>query len=355
MLENSPSNMPSPLDIFPTASYCVPTVVTDLDINFGAETNHPSDSVANSGRWRRIKKELYLHMAEKTAWLYVAEAKVNELTADDQVVMDVKVGGQCPGNSSETSWERRLGTIWLLRSNHNGENHRAVTSVDVLFGEDAVDLRPQWTLSQTPFQLGAMNEIPVARLSVRHGSETVGTQPKLKAGRKGIFKIVQISDTHMVTGPGVCKDAIDANGQPLPPSQADPLTVNFLGRVLDAERPDLVVLTGDQIHHDIPDSQSALFKVVAPVIERSIPYAAVFGNHDDEGAYALSRKQIARYPNQQAVSRCLIYFGPLKGFPVWKISTGSDCSAFRFGTDGYTSQSAIQPLPARPKRSGRHR
>ena len=96
----------------------------------------------------------------------------------------------------------------------------------------------------------------------------------------------------MVTGVGVCKDAIDAYGQPLPESEADPLTIDFLGGILDVEKPDLVILTGDQLHHDISDSQSALFKVVAPLIERSIPFAAVFGNHDDEGTYALSRKYL---------------------------------------------------------------
>ena len=93
----------------------------------------------------------------------------------------------------------------------------------------------------------------------------------------------------MVTGVGVCKDRVDAHGKPLSESEADPLTIDFIGSVLDVEKPNLVVLTGDQLHHDILDSQSALFKVVAPFIERSIPYAAVFGNHDAEGAYALSR------------------------------------------------------------------
>lgn len=88
----------------------------------------------------------------------------------------------------------------------------------------------------------------------------------------------------------MCKDAIDAHEQPLPESEADPLTIDFLGGILDVEKPDLVVLTGDRLHHDIFDSQSALFKVVAPLIERSIPYAAVFGNHDDEGTYTLSRE-----------------------------------------------------------------
>lgn len=94
----------------------------------------------------------------------------------------------------------------------------------------------------------------------------------------------------MGTGVGVCKDAIDAHGKYLPKSEADPLTVNFVGNILDTEQPHLVVLTGDQLHHDISDSQTALFKVVAPIIERFIPFAAVFGNHDSEGAHALSRK-----------------------------------------------------------------
>lgn len=99
-----------------------------------------------------------------------------------------------------------------------------------------------------------------------------------------------MSDTHMVTGVGVCKDAVDADGNFLPESEADPLTVNFIEKILDVEKPDLVILTGDQLHHDIPDSQSALFKVVAPIIKRSISFAVVFGNHVSEGIHALSRK-----------------------------------------------------------------
>lgn len=287
--------MPASLEADPTASPCVATVVTDLDLSFGSERDDLSRRALCAGGWRLIEKELYLHMADRTAWLHVAEAKENELTTDDLVITDVTIGDHYPHGSLETSWESRPGGIWLLRRNYTSESHRAVTSVDVLFGVDAVDPRPQWTLSQTPLQLGTMPEIPVARLSVRFGaveSEPIRPQPELRAGRNGSFKIAQISDTHMVAGTGICKDAVDEHEQPLPQSEADPLTIKFLEGVLDTEKPDLVVLTGDQIHHNVPDSQSALFKVVAPIIERSIPYAAVFGNHDDEGAYALSRKQI---------------------------------------------------------------
>ena len=106
------------------------------------------------------------------------------------------------------------------------------------------------------------------------------------------FKIIQISDTYIVTSIGICKDAIDAHGNDLPESEADPLTVKFIGKVLDVEKPDLVILTGDQLHHYIPDSQSALFKVVAPIIERSIPFAAVFDNYNSKGIHVLLREYL---------------------------------------------------------------
>ena len=167
-----------------------------------------------------------------------------------------------------------------------------MTEVDVLFGVDAVDPRPQWTLMQSSLYLNANPKVPVARLSIFRGrakpiSDSWAT---LRVRKDGKFKIVQISDTHMVTGVGICKDAIDAYGNSLPESEADLLTAKSIEKVLDVEKPDLVVLTGDQLYHDIPDSQSALFKVVAPIIERSILFAAVFGNHDCEGIYALPRE-----------------------------------------------------------------
>lgn len=102
--------------------------------------------------------------------------------------------------------------------------------------------------------------------------------------------MAQISDTQMVTRVGVRKDAIDAYEKDLLESEADPLTGNFIRKILDFEKLDLMILTGDELHYGISDSQSALFEVVAPIIKRSTPFAAVFGNHDSEGIHALSRK-----------------------------------------------------------------
>lgn len=272
-------------------------VVTDLTVRVCSPIDPLSTCALDSPRWLRIEKDLYLHTAQQTAWLQIAQAREENLTADDLVVTEIRVGALHPSDGAnsdnENSWERRPGGIWVLRSPYTGDHYQAVTAVDVLFGVDAVDPRPQWALMETPLQLGTHPEVPVARLTVRHGrAKPRADVPRmpLRVKEDGKFKIVQISDTHMVTGVGVCKDAIDAHGKPLSERGADPLTVNFLGGILDMEKPDLVILTGDQLHHEVLDSQSALFKVVAPLIDRSIPYAAVFGNHDDEGIYALSRE-----------------------------------------------------------------
>ncbi|KAI0436071.1 Metallo-dependent phosphatase-like protein [Xylaria telfairii] len=259
--------------------------VTDLTIR--------SSSIheMNLRGWHCIDKDLYLHTSEQSEYLYIALMNKEELTAGDLLVVGIRVGEPPSDKGSGYSWENRPGGIWLLRSPFPGNIDQAVTEVDVLFGTDAVDPRPQWNLMRSPIQLDAHPQVPVARLSVLHGraKPRPDARTTLRVKEDGKFKIVQISDTHMVTGVGVCKDAIDAHGKNLPESEADKRTIHFIGEILDVEKPHLVILTGDQLHHDIPDSQSALFKVVAPMIERSIPFAIVFGNHDSEGPYALSR------------------------------------------------------------------
>jgi 3',5'-cyclic AMP phosphodiesterase CpdA len=72
--------------------------------------------------------------------------------------------------------------------------------------------------------------------------------------------------------------------------EADPLTVRFIEKALDAEKLGLVVFTGDQLHRGIPDSPAAFLKLLAPATKRKAHQAVVFGNHDDEGAFSLSRK-----------------------------------------------------------------
>ena len=65
-----------------------------------------------------------------------------------------------------------------------------------------------------------------------------------------------MSDLHLSTGVGACREAIpdSYNGGRC---EADPRTLDFVIRLLDEERPDLVVLSGDQVNGDTaPDAQT---------------------------------------------------------------------------------------------------
>jgi 3',5'-cyclic AMP phosphodiesterase CpdA len=116
------------------------------------------------------------------------------------------------------------------------------------------------------------------------------TPPALRFRADGTFTIVQFTDLHV------------QNGQ-----AADLETAALMCEVLDAERPDLVVLTGDVIYGlDCADPLRSWTDAVTPILDRNLPWAAVFGNHDDEGA--ATRDQLMAF--QMTLPGCLSSPGP---------------------------------------------
>jgi hypothetical protein len=275
------------------------TVITDLKIQGPASIHDIALEHHTADKRHSIWKHLFrFDPAAFRSMLFLAEVHIEDLADDDLVVTDIRAGGF---SGQGDGWvEQPFGNcgLWVLREKYKDNKEKAITDVDLLYGKDAVDPRPNWTLKRVPFR---GDEVLAARFTIRRGTLRPKTpSPTLRMNADGKFKIVQIADTHMVTGVGVCKDAIDAEGKPLRESDADPLTVKFIGEVLDREKPDLVILTGDNVHHNVLDTQTALFKVVAPIIKRQIPWAVVFGNHDDEGKWALSRKWCFVFTNLHA-------------------------------------------------------
>lgn len=100
----------------------------------------------------------------------------------------------------------------------------------------------------------------------------------LKFNEKGSFKIVQFTDIHYQ------KDTL-----------ASEAAIDLMKEVLDKEKPDLVVFTGDLIFSR--PAKEGLDDVFAPVIKRKIPWTYVFGNHDDE--HGVSRQQLMDYVMQK--------------------------------------------------------
>lgn len=74
--------------------------------------------------------------------------------------------------------------------------------------------------------------------------------------------------------------------------------------ILDEEQPDLVIYLGDQVEGKHPwihlgDNEAhvkqVIDRVLAPVVERNIPFAVVFGNHDSQDSGVSKEVQMAYY------------------------------------------------------------
>lgn len=250
-------------------------IITDITLTTCSTLNPFSSCQLDTNVWHRVEKELYLGSRwVDSAYLHVQRKKEEELTPSDKIVIDVRVGRLDPGlgekDQQAERWEPRPGGIWLLRTgkHHESDSDKAVTAVDILFGVDAVEPRPGWTFTQTPLLLNAAADIHIARLSIRHGqvkTDRKDTQPRVR--KDGKFKILQVSDLHLSTGLGSCRDALDDKGEVKTKCEADPRTLDFVERILDDEKPDMVVLSGDQVNGDTaPDVQSVFLPVLLPCL-----------------------------------------------------------------------------------------
>jgi len=95
---------------------------------------------------------------------------------------------------------------------------------------------------------------------------------KLAFNEEGTFKIVQFTDMHYMHNDPRSDTAL-----------------LMMERVLDLERPDLVIFTGDIVTGTVREGWDA---ITQRVIEREIPFAATLGNHDHE--QGVTREEIAR-------------------------------------------------------------
>ncbi|MGM9835759.1 MAG: metallophosphoesterase [Muribaculaceae bacterium] len=97
---------------------------------------------------------------------------------------------------------------------------------------------------------------------------------QLKFNAQGLFKIVQFTDVHWRPG--------DKNSE---------IAAENIAGVLDAEHPDLVIITGDIIYGT--PAKTCLDRTLKPIIDRHLPFAVTLGNHDAESDW--TPKQILDY------------------------------------------------------------
>ncbi|XP_071735280.1 probable inactive purple acid phosphatase 29 [Rutidosis leptorrhynchoides] len=109
--------------------------------------------------------------------------------------------------------------------------------------------------------------------------------------KNGKFRVLQVADMHYADGwMSPCEDVL--------PNQfadcSDLMTSHFVYRMIEAEKPDLIVFTGDNIYGpDATDAVKSMNAAFAPAINSKIPWAAVLGNHDHEST--LSRRNVMKH------------------------------------------------------------
>ncbi len=128
----------------------------------------------------------------------------------------------------------------------------------------------------------------VFALTASSAQATDTNEPVLKFGDDGKFKIMQITD-------------IQDN------AFLEYATLIFLKDVVEAEKPDLIVLTGDNISGgDSPTkglAKIAISRFMNIFEDAGVPVAMVFGNHDSEGA-ANKEDQMAMYESYDCFVGC---------------------------------------------------
>ncbi len=97
---------------------------------------------------------------------------------------------------------------------------------------------------------------------------------KITFNSSGELKIVQFTDTHIERDFERSLKAYET-----------------IPKILEFEKPDLVVITGDIVTED--DPEEGLSRLANIFVNAGIPYAMIFGNHDSE--HNLSRKEVATY------------------------------------------------------------
>lgn len=101
----------------------------------------------------------------------------------------------------------------------------------------------------------------------------------LKFNENGTFKIVQFTDLH--------EHAVE-----------NEKTSKLMENILNSEKPDLVVLTGDNIdgrYISKEDVNKAIINIARPMEKRKIPWAVVLGNHDCESCNVSRKNEMRIY------------------------------------------------------------
>lgn len=155
------------------------------------------------------------------------------------------------------------------------------------------------------------------------------TPLKMTFNAKGEFKIAQFTDMHL--GHDMEKDMIVSD---------------MIKGVLDSEKPDMVIFTGDNTTMD--EVQQAWDEIAKEMSKRKTPWTAILGNHDDE--HAVSRKEIIEIIRQEPYCLMKNIEQGIKGegnhiIPVYSSNSSKqkpEALLYCFDTNAYSKIKAVK-------------
>ncbi|KAJ7155461.1 Metallo-dependent phosphatase-like protein [Mycena crocata] len=278
-----------------------------------------SEKDAIHGKWVRVDRNLNYDAGYFAGYLNIYYRRTRR--QDVNLITDIKLYAEKESPSPSDSWKKvplslRAGVsgvpplyLWYRVGKTSGdmtpiERSNIVTELDILFGDDI----PWYGFEKLePATMLHRGQIESTWLTMRRGVKLPPRASPLHFSRDGRFKILQIADLHYSVSAGTCRDTPASLSCT---TGSDNLTTtSLIATVLSLEKPDLVVFTGDQLNGQGTswDPKSVIAKFSRAVADQGIPWAVVFGNHDEETGYVSKEEQVKL---MQALPYSLVEPGP---------------------------------------------
>ncbi|GAA6058690.1 hypothetical protein JCM10212_003378 [Sporobolomyces blumeae] len=269
------------------------------------------------GKWERIDRDV-----SKTVGIYYLYLYGRRLLpgSSSDVITDLRITDNDKPESSWVAVSESLRTgIWprmaplylhyaltpqseVLATRRASSNNSAgalepITEIDVLYGGNETHALPGYTKLFPMVSGGPDDDRAIGTGYGKKKGNRVGhtiayrkeiphmpATPVLRFSPDGNFTILQVADLHFSVGPGECRDMDPLRAEECRRVGADVYSIEWLVAALDEIKPDLAVLSGDQLNGQETswDARSTILKWAPIFYERGIPWTIVFGNHDEQ-------------------------------------------------------------------------
>ncbi|KAJ7449665.1 Metallo-dependent phosphatase-like protein [Mycena latifolia] len=278
-----------------------------------------SEKDAIRGNWVRVDRNLNYDAGYLAGYLNIYYRRTRR--QDVNLITDIKLYPESESPSPADSWTKaplslRSGVrgvpplyLWYKVGKTSGdmtaaERSNVITELDVLYGDDI----PWYGFEKLePATMLHRGDQQSAWITMRRGVKPPPRAPPLHFSHDGRFKILQIADLHYSVAAGTCRDTPASLSCA---TGSDNLTTtSLIATILSIEKPDLVVFTGDQLNGQGTswDPKSVIAKFSRAVAEQGIPWAVIFGNHDEETGFVSKEEQVKL---MQALPYSLVEPGP---------------------------------------------